>query len=313
MFPGQGAQFPGMAAGLYDVNGPFTVVMDRVFDLLGVHGRRLRRIWLSGKDIDGFDDASVAQPLLFGTNCASAASLIARGLQPTVLIGHSVGEVAAAHVAGVFDLETGLSWIDRLIAWSARVPAGGMLAVAASVDDVAPHLRGSVVVGAVNARRQLLLAGADRDLDDVRAALTDAGFTSFRARARQPFHSPAMWIPDVPPLARATLHAPRTRLWSCYAQQPLDDGRARDPSFWAGQPAEPVYFGPTLDRLLDTDGPIHLVEAGPGSSLCGIARRTRQVAHGFSAATAALPGPDAAANRAAQDAVVEQLAAGLAR
>lgn len=308
MFPGQGAQFPGMAAGLYDVDGPFTVVMDRVFDLLGVHGRRLRSIWLSGEDSDGFDDASVAQPLLFGTNCASAASLIARGLCPNVLIGHSVGEIAAAQVAGVFDLETGLSWITRLIDWSSRVPAGGMLAVAASVGDVEPHLCGSVVVGAVNAPRQLLLAGTAPDLDDVHRALTDAGFTTFRARARQPFHSPAMRVPDVPASAPATLRAPRGRLWSCYAREPLDDGRALDPSFWAGQPAEPVYFGPTLDRLLDTDGPVDLVEAGPGASLCGIARRTPQVARGSSTAAVTLPGSDAAANRAARDAAIERLA-----
>lgn len=294
LFPGQGAQFPGMATGLYGEDAVFTPVMDQVFDYFGQHGSAVRDLWLSGRSDDGFDDVSVAQPLLYGVNCGVAAALIAQGVTPSVVIGHSVGELAAATVAGVLDLDAGLAWVSRLIEWCRHVPAGGMLAVASSADDVESYLCGDVVVGALNGARQVLLAGPSPELESVQRALVADGVTCFRARARQPFHSPVMSA--AAPAGhgrylRKPLRRPRVVLYSCYVGDVLTDELACDPSFWEEQPARPVLFAPTIERLLAAQ-PLNLIEVGPGASLTTLVRRLAGVARGRSTVTATLPGSD---------------------
>ncbi len=152
-------------------------------------------------------------------------------------------------------------------------------------------MTGQVVIAAVNGPRQVLLAGPAGQLATVHQRLRADGVTCRRARARQAFHSPAVadavarsaagW--DVTPL-----HAPRGTIYSAYLGGILPADRACDPRFWAGQPAEPVLFGPTLDRLLRS-GDFLVIEAGPGQGLSALARRHPAVTSGRSAVTAMLP------------------------
>ncbi|WDV33868.1 acyltransferase domain-containing protein [Streptomyces sp. AD16] len=166
-----------------------------------------------------------------------------------------------------------------------------MLAVAASSEEVEAHLVPDVVIGAVNAPRQVLLSAPEEALADVEAALRGADITCSRARALQPFHHPVMRdvvTAHAGSLTRPPLHPPHTTLYSAYTGQELADELATDWQFWTGQPAEPVLFGPTLEHLLSS-GPHLLVEAGPGQSLTALARRTPAVARGDAKALALLP------------------------
>ncbi|WP_228709121.1 acyltransferase domain-containing protein [Amycolatopsis keratiniphila] len=302
MFPGQGAQHVQMAAGLYGHYQPFTEMMDRAFSFFERHGRFLRREWLASTPSAQFDDVSVAQPLLYAVNCALGTQAIELGIRPDVLMGHSVGELSAATFGGVFDFETGLQIIDELIDRCSGVPAGGMISVACSADRIESHLTEQVTIGAINAPRQLLLAGPDAALEAVRERLIREDITCKRTPARQPFHSPAMLSAPVGERAWATkLREPARTVLSCYTGKELDKATATDPDFWSSQPALPVLFGPTLDALL-AERSCLLIQTGPGQNLTALARRLPTVRSGTSAAVPMLPAgvqPDSAADREA--------------
>jgi len=293
VFPGQGAQHPRMAAGLYGHDETFTDRMDESFSLMGEAGPRLRRAWLSSDPGPDYDDVTVAQPLLYTVNHALGRMLLSWGVRPVALLGHSVGELAAATLAGVLTLAEGMNLMRDRVARFAETPPGGMLAVAAGPDDVADLLAdGRVHLAAVNAARQLLLAGEDAPLAEAARRLDERGVVCRMAAARQAFHSPVVRgavEATMDGFADVSFREPRMRLYSAYTGGVLTPGEATDPEFWAWQAARTVYFAPTLTRLLD-DHDCLLLEAGPGDGLSRVARRQPRVKAGHSEVLSLLPG-----------------------
>lgn len=290
LLPGQGAQHSGMATGLYGAQPAFTAAMDACFELFD-DGERLREEWLTGLPAPAMDDITRAQPLLFAVCHAVGRMLLSWGVRPAVVLGHSVGEVAAATLSGVFRLDEAVRVMTERIEQLGATPPGGMLAVAASAAQLQPYVTGPVAVGAVNGPRQAMLAGPDPELTAAERALRRDGFTVRRAKATTAFHSPA--VAAAAALAEPTLAAigprpPQLRMISGYTADELTPELATSARFWALQPAEPVFFGPALDTLLDS-GDHLLVDGGPAQSLAAIARRHRAVTSGSSAVTALLP------------------------
>jgi [acyl-carrier-protein] S-malonyltransferase len=295
VFPGQGAQYPRMAAGLYDREPVFTAAMDEVFTLLGPRGAQLRADWLSADPSVEMDDGTRAQPLLFAVGYALGRMVEGWGIRPAALLGHSVGEMVAATLAGVFQLADVVRLIEARIDALKDMPPGGMLAVAASADEVRALLPTvdpvQVVVAAINAPRQTLVAGPDAELDEVETTLRAAGLTCRRAKAKQGFHSPMMRVlgdATESAVAAANPQAPTVPLYSAYTGGRLRDETARDVRFWSRQLADPVLYWPALDALL-ANGDVILVEAGPGQSLTALAKQHPNVRRGASAAVALLP------------------------
>lgn len=299
LFPGQGAQYPRMAAGLYRHCAPFTAIMDQAFTALGSTGERLRAEWLSDGPADRLDDVTRAQPLLYAIDYALGRVTLSWGVEPVALLGHSVGEMAAATLAGVFDFADGMRLMRDRMEQFADTPAGGMLAVAGAAADVEPHLYGSVAIAAVNAPRQILVAGPRAELAEVERTLRDQGYTCKAVRARQGFHSPAVAAAAARSVAAwesVALARPRRLVYSSQLGGALPPDVAVDPGFWARQPAAPVRFWPALQRLLDEHAVV-LVESGPGQGLSAIARRHPAVVSGRSRVVPLLlarPGPDEA-------------------
>jgi len=280
-----------MAAGLYGYSDVFTDVMDTAFRLLGSDGAQIRADWLLPGRQEKLDDATRAQPLLYAVGCALGRLVESWGIEPAALLGHSVGEIVAATLAGVFEFDDAMRLMRDRMRIFADTPPGGMLAVAASPGQVAAYVSGEVAIAAINGPRQVLLAGPTEQLAAAQRRLRADGVTCRRARARQAFHSSV--VADA--VARSVggwdatpLRAPRRRLYSAYLGDVLPVERACDPRFWAGQPAQAVLFGPTLDRLLG-HGDFLMVEAGPGQGLSALARRHPAVTAGRSAVTAMLP------------------------
>jgi len=296
LLPGQGAQHRGMAAELYGQEAVFTAVLDEFFEYMGEEGCALRDEWLADPPDLVIDDASRAQPLLFATGYALGRSLESRGIRPAALLGHSVGELAAAALAGVFGLRDAAMLMRERTAATVEVPAGGMLAAAASVDELRPYLDSdagvnSVVVGARNGPRQTVLAGAEPHLSSVERLLRHHGVSCRRVAARQPFHSPAM-AHAVRRFERAfstiEMRPPSVPIWSTATGARLRGEQATDPAFWAWQLATPVQFWPALDAML-TSRDFLLAETGPGQGLSMLARLHPRVRQGHCEVVPLLP------------------------
>lgn len=307
LFPGQGSQYPRMAAGLYEHDPVFTTAMDTFFALWGDGGDRLRDEWLSADPDVDFDDGSRAQPLLFGVGYALGAMVRSWGVRPVALLGHSAGEMVAATLGGAFSLPAAVRLMRARVTEVVRTPPGGMLAVAATADELQPYLTldptGQVAVAAVNAPRQTMLAGPDEALAVVREKLREQGYICRSAKARQAFHSPTVLDASLatrPAVDAARPGPPVDTVYSAYTGRKLDDATADDPMFWTTQIADPVLFWPALDALLAT-GDLLLVEAGAGQGLTNVARQHRAVRTKASEAMGLLPatpGPPEADRRA---------------
>jgi acyl transferase domain-containing protein len=310
LMPGQGAQYPGMATGLYRAVPAFAAIIDEVFGLMGEIGDELRSDWLAASPRLPVEHACRSQPLLFAIDYALGRLLMDRGLRPVALLGHSIGEMAAATLAGIFDLPSAVCIVRHRVGQFATAPAGGMAAVAASRDEVQPYLRPGVDIGALNAPRQTVIAGAQEPLRTTLAALRDAGYTWAPVSSTVPFHSQLLRsavVAAVPLLSSLPAHPPRIPLVSGYTAKYLTDAEATDPRYWAGHPVNPVLFWPALARLA-ASGPHLLIECGPGNGLTTLARRHPDVRSGR-CQVLSLTGPAASG----PSGEVENLAAAAAR
>jgi acyl transferase domain-containing protein len=290
LLPGQGAQHIRMAAGLYRREPVFTAAIDEILDAMD-DGPHLRDDWLAQQPRVSIDHVTRSTPLLFAVDYALGRLVLSWGVRPVALLGHSIGEMAAATLAGTFDPVTAARLVAARVKVLAQAPTGGMLAVAASPEELSGYLGGDLAVGAVNAPRQTVLSGLTASLDAVRQRLRADGFTCRPVPATSPFHSPAM-APlaaiEAPAFAAVRMRPPRLPIYSAYTGARLTAVTATDPDFWTRHPAMPVLFWPALEALLAT-GDHLLVEVGPGDGLVSIARRHPAVASGRSAALALLP------------------------
>ncbi len=291
MFPGTGAQHTQMAAGLYGHEAVFTDAVDSVLALLGTEGEAARADWLAERPAVPMEADIRSAPLLFAVDYAMGRLVESWGVRPAAYLGHSMGEFAAAVLAGVFRLDDAVRLLWKRVLRQRTTPAGGMLAVAAAREELTGYLGAGVVVGAVNAPRHTVLSGPEAPLDVVARRLTADGRTFRRLATRTPYHSPALapLVAETEALIRKfPLAPPRTPLYSAYTTRPLGAREATGAAFWAGQPTAPVLFWPTLGRVLG-DGDRLLVEAGPAQSLAVLARGHRAVRSGRSAVVAMLP------------------------
>jgi acyl transferase domain-containing protein len=267
LFPGQGAQYQGMAVDLYHHHEVFRASMDEVFDLWGAEGAAIRADWLSDDPVLGIDDLRRSQPLLFAVGHALAAAVRAEGVEPVAVLGHSVGEVVAAVVAGVLTLPDAAEMVRERIEHLDDAPSGGLLAVAASMDEVIGLLDDGVNVAAVNAPRQLMLAGLEEPLELTQKRLQAEELTTRRVRAGVPFHSPVLAehaARSLPSLRALTLSPPALPLYSAYTGALLGDEALR-PEFWAYQLIGTVWFAEALDALAaSSPGRFVFAEAGSG-------------------------------------------------
>uniref|UniRef100_A0AAU2JVM4 Acyltransferase domain-containing protein n=1 Tax=Streptomyces sp. NBC_00049 TaxID=2903617 RepID=A0AAU2JVM4_9ACTN len=292
LFPGQGSQHDGMAAGLYRREPVFTAAVDAVLHHMGDEGHRIRADWLdpARASID-IDDVRRAQPLLFAIDYALGRLILSWGVRPTALLGHSAGELVAATFAGVVSLRDAVAMVQARVREAVKIPAGGMLAVAASEEQLLPYLTDDVGIAAVNANQQVMLAGSKGPLDAVAQRLKADRFTAVPVPATSPFHSPAMApASDAVEIAYQgiPLREPKLPLYSGYTGALMSPEEARSPRFWARQITDTVYFRNALDELLKTDD-VLLIEVGPRQTLTAFARRHRSVRLGAGAITPLLP------------------------
>lgn len=295
LLPGQGLQHSGLAEHLWD-DPFFANAAEEMLIALGNVGRELRSEWAGSPPTDEHrDQGRYAQPLLFLVGYAVGRALQRHGVTPSAMIGHSVGELAAATLAGVLDVPAAGRVLQGRCDSLRLAPDGGMVGVAGRPERVHQHLRElddpEVVVAAHNAPNQMIIAGPEDGLLKAQLHLTANGLITRRVRASEPWHSPAMALAAevfTGFLTMETLHAPRQVVVSTRTARPVTTVEARSPRFWATQMASPVLFWPALDSVLRR-GPVTVVDAGPGNGLGTLARSHTAVRSGRSEVVSLLP------------------------
>ncbi|MET7644821.1 beta-ketoacyl synthase N-terminal-like domain-containing protein [Streptomyces sp. NPDC005426] len=302
LFTGQGSEFPGMTAGLYRESPAYRRHLDEADEALAAHlGASVRDVILGGEDPAHRPVA--VQPALFAVGVALARTLASVGVTPAAVLGHSLGEYAAAVTAGALDMDEAA----RLVVLRARLTAGlppgaGMLAVAAGAGELAPALAGEpdVVAAALNGPADTVLAGPLDALARIAGELAGLGIRAGELPTAHAFHSPLM-APVAAGLraadvrcARPALPVASARFGRMLRDEPLD---AR---YWAGQIEEPVLFDDALAALVRDLAPTHLIEIGPRPQLTGIAVRGGRV--GGAELLHPAPGPEATARDLAETA-----------
>lgn len=264
LYTGQGAQRVGMARTLLTVSPVFAQTFDRLEAIATpVLGRSLRAI-LADASAD-FDDTGLAQPLIFAIGCALTALWRQAGVRPTLVLGHSVGEFAAAVTAGVISVEDGMRLILRRASLMAALPAGGgMRAVRMGVDDLAPYLADepTLSLAALNGPMANVVAGPLVALDRLAARLAAAGISNRPLPVSHGFHS-ALLDPVLGGLqaaANAIPHAaPTLPLFGNLTGARLD---RIDGPYWRRHAREPVRFADAV-RAAHTHGVDIWLEIGP--------------------------------------------------
>ncbi|WP_226781564.1 non-ribosomal peptide synthetase/type I polyketide synthase [Oceaniglobus trochenteri] len=275
MFPGQGAQYPGMGQGLRASEPGFARIIRQGSEILQpLIGLDLDDLLYAARDGKAaarvLRDTAITQPALYLVEYATARLWQARGISPAAMIGHSVGEFTAATLAGVMSFETGL----HLIAARGRLmqdqPAGAMLSVRSGFDRVEPLLCDGVDLAARNAPQMIVLAGPDAEIGVVEARLHKADIPCKRLHTSHAFHS-AMMDPVAAALAdEAAKHAfgaPQIPYVSCVTGTWITDAEAMDPAYWARHCRAAVNFDTALHSLCAGNAAPVLVEVGPGRSL----------------------------------------------
>ena len=290
LFPGQGAQHAGMVHDLYQQEPRFAEALDETLHLFSAAGADVAQAWRTGDDAQ-LATTTVAQPLLFAVEYALAQLWRCWGVVPHRLLGHSIGELTAAAVAEVVSLSDAVTLIAIRAQAMNRMPAGGMLAVAATADELADLLSSEIGIAAVNGPRQTVLAGPHDALAGLAGTLGERGLRSRPVRTAHAFHTEAM-RKAADELRSAfgdvALRAPRIPIVSAATGATMTAQQATDPTFWAEQLVEPVLFGPALEHLL-AQAPQVLIEVGPGQTLTSLSRSQRALAEGGHAAVASLP------------------------
>ncbi|MEU4798215.1 ACP S-malonyltransferase [Streptomyces sp. NPDC023327] len=275
-FSGQGSQYSGMGAALYEREPVFRRVMDRLdaaaADELGESV--LAALYAPGRGrAEPFDDIAFTHPAIVMVELAAAETLIADGIEPDLLLGASLGEFTASVLAGVLDAEECLRLLVRQAAALRAAPGGGMLAV---LDDVALHarvplLRERTEVAARNYPGHFVLSGAHEDLVAAEEELRARKVVCHRVPVPYAFHSRRM-DPGEPlfrsVMAGAELKAPRLPVVSCATGGEVD--RVTVDHLWRATRL-PIEYAGTL-AALERRGPFQYVDLGPSGTLHNFTR-----------------------------------------
>ncbi|MER5277157.1 amino acid adenylation domain-containing protein [Streptomyces sp. NPDC002809] len=281
LFTGQGSQYAPMAASLYRTEPLVRELFDQADELLEpVLGRRLLPLMLDGSlDAGLIDETRYTQPALFILEYAVARLWRSWGVEPAALLGHSVGELAAACVAGAMDWTEGaLLAAHRGRLMQELTPAGAMVTVFAEsqrVRELLAQAGEGLSLSAINGPQSVVVAGAPEAMERFLPVLAEAGINSRPVKTSKAFHSPLM-EPMLDPFEaeaeKIAYRAPQIPLFSNVTGKSLSGEGCIGAAYWRRHALAPVDFHRGMQAVFDS-GCTVFIEVGPSPVLSGMATR----------------------------------------
>ena len=281
LFSGQGAQYINMGHSLYEQEPVFHEAVDECAAILQPHlGFDVRDVLYplpadAEKMTARLQETAVTQPALFTIEYALAQLWMSWGIQPTSMIGHSIGEYAAACLAGVFSLKDALLLVALRGQLMQHCQPGSMLSIPRAAAQIAPLLPENVTIAAINAPNLCAVSGPEWAINAFANQLAAQGIDSHHLHTSHAFHS-AMMDPILHTFTKRvagfTLNPPSIPFVSNVTGTWITDEQATDPAYWATHLRQPVQFADGMTTILAEQGAI-LLEVGPGRTLTSLARQ----------------------------------------
>lgn len=305
LFTGHGGQYPGMGRGLYASEPVFRQAIERCAEILrpSLETSLLEVLYpgpgqtaeagtsSTGGQPSLLDTMAYAQPANFAVEYALAELWRSWGVLPAAVLGHSLGEYAAAVVAGVMSLEDGLKLVARRGRLMDSLPqSGSMAAVFTTEEEVAEVLRpyaGQVSIAVINGPTSIVISGTSQGVDAALAAFNARQIKGRKLAVAQAAHSPLIdpMLDEFEALAATVaFSAPRLELISCTTGRPARAEEVTPPGYWRRHLRQPVQFARAMETLRD-EGYTLFLEVGPNPMMISMGQRLLPGGYGAWAAS----------------------------
>ena len=284
MFPGQGAQYINMGQGLYQWHASYRQAIDQCHNILQKkHNIDLKALLYPNSEqrensSKRLNQTQFTQPLMFATSYAIAKLLMALGIKPAAMLGHSIGEFVAAHLAGVFTLEDALHLVASRGALMQKLPTGSMLSVRMGEQALSTKLLKDTVIATINGPENCVVAGPNTAIHTLQQTLEKEDISCRALLTSHAFHSPMMdsvVAPFAKLVEQCQLNPPSTAIMSTVTGTWLTTEQAQDPMYWAHHLREPVRFADAVTTLWRQKN-IELIECGPRATCTTLAKACHQ-------------------------------------
>lgn len=278
MFSGLGSQYPDMGKELYNGNSVFRSELDAAvrtaYEITGMD--YLKLIYPDRAEKNALNAIEAVQPVIFLFEYAIARMMIAYGLEPSCLIGHSTGEYVAACISGVFSFEDAFRLVLKRGQLGMKLPPGAMLACGMNETQARFYVGDKISLAAVNAEHQTILSGDPEAILQLTQDLQKKDISAVRLNAAVAGHS-YMLDPLLDEFSQAfrnvTLHEPKIRLVSCVTGDFNSPDDCANPAYWIRHVRQPVLFYNGIQSILaQFENPL-FVEIGAGNTLTALLKK----------------------------------------